>query len=89
MFKGLSYGRAITKDRALPFFFVPILVFRILFLARAAIENLLHASYADPKGALAEILTKPNPTGASQLLSVNWGGKTVDPHPYDNRDGIR
>lgn len=62
MFKGLSYGKVITKDG----------------------KNLLRVSYIDRKGVLVEILIKPNPTGASQLLSVSWGGKVVDALPYDN-----
>jgi hypothetical protein len=47
-------------------------------------NDLLRVSYTDHKGARVEILIKPNPTGASKLLSVNWGGKAVDPLPYDN-----
>jgi hypothetical protein len=47
-------------------------------------KKLLKVSYIDSKGILVEILIKPNPTGASQLLRVNWGGKVVDPLPNDN-----
>lgn len=47
-------------------------------------KSLLRVSYNDRKGVLVEILIRPNPTGASELLSVNWGGKAVDPLPYDN-----
>jgi hypothetical protein len=47
-------------------------------------KQLLQVSYVDGKGVRVEILVKPNPTGASELLGVIWGGKAVDPLPNDN-----
>lgn len=62
-------------------------VFKNLGYAKAVTKDgksLLRVSYIDRKGARVEILIKPNPTGASELLSVKWGGKAVDPLPDDN-----
>lgn len=47
-------------------------------------NSLLRVSYKDGKGIPVEILVKPNPTSASELISVQWGSKAVDPLPIDN-----
>lgn len=47
-------------------------------------KQLLQVSYVNGKGVRVEILVKPNPIGASELLGVVSGGKAVDPLPKDN-----